>query len=139
MKLFIDSNVFFDFVLQRRPFATATNDFFNFVNNGRIDCATNPNNFPHVFFLHQKLIGGKASKLHLQKVKQLIDCVQFDSEVVDKALAMKAPSDLEDCINIQLALSYSAHFLITRDQKGSYKDCPIQVYTPAQFIAAYPR
>ena len=139
MRLFIDTNVFFDFVLKRPRFHQQAQKIFNLGNFTTVELATNPNNFPHAFFEKRKDVGEQQAKAYFRSLRKIITCVPFDDKIVDKALASNFPPDLEDGVNLQLAQAFFAHFIITRDRKGSFKQSTIPVYSPSEFMDAFPR
>lgn len=133
MRVFVDSNVFFDYVLKRAPFFVDANALMLILNERVITAGTNPNNFPHVFYLLRKQYGTVAAKHKLALLRAILECEPLTAEVIDMGLSKSGSVDLEDGITAILAQRYAADVLVTRDPKG-FPDQPIRVLSPKQFV-----
>lgn len=135
MRIFLDTNVFFDYVLGREPEFEHTRHLMLVINGNRLVCGTNPNNFPHAYFHMMKEEGADswAVKHELALLRQVIQCIPLDNGIVDKALARRSPIDMEDGITLELAIAFNADVFITRDPTG-FRLSPIPVRSPQQFL-----
>lgn len=138
MKIYLDVNCFFDFVLGREGFYKEIWQIITFAIHGDIICGTSPNNFP--FAYHQlkkdptkKMITSEEFKHRLALLRKSVACSILDGEVIDAALAMTKPDDLEDAVIIRSALRFGADVLISRD-KQLLKNKLIKAMTPGQFL-----
>ena len=116
--MFLDTNVFFDYVLKREGHYEDAYSLIALINAKRLTCITNPNNFQHVFFLLSNHIGSRDAKHYLSVLRKIIGCATYDANTVDRALARSVPTDLEDGITLELALATGSDVLITRDERG---------------------
>lgn len=137
MRVFIDVNVFMDFVLGRTPFYSDATQIMTMAMHKDIECATSPNSFPFVFHHYQKDFKSsspKDLKHRLAIIRKYVHCQTLDGKVIDAALSLKKPLDLEDGVITRLAIDFKADVLISRD-KSLLKTLLIKAMTPKQFLA----
>ena len=135
MKVFLDANVILDYLTDRLPFADDAESVVEFCasegNVGKITTLTACN----AVYILAKVIGKQLAE---EKIKELIDiiglvCVAPES-VSDNLAANHV--DFEDSVQLSEAVKWSADVIVTRDKNG-FRDSPIPVFTPADFIAKY--
>lgn len=141
MRVYLDVNSFFDFVLGRERFYREIWQIITLAIHGDIICGTNPNNFPVAFHHLKKDPSKKALSSHdfkhrLALLRKSIECNTLDGDVIDAALAMPKPADLEDAVMIQSALQFQADVMISRD-KQLLKNKFVKTMTPSQFLKSW--
>ena len=135
MKVFLDANVILDYLTDRQPFADDAESVIEFCasegNVGKITTLTACN----AVYILAKVIGKQLAE---EKIKELIDLVGLVGvapESVSDNLAANHV-DFEDSVQLSEAVKWSADVIVTRDKNG-FRDSPIPVFTPADFIAKY--
>lgn len=136
--MFLDVNTFFDFVLGREPFYSEIWQIVTLAKHGDIICGTSPNNFPFVFHHLRKdttkvIVTNADFKHRLAVLRKTIACSTLNGKVIDEALKMSTPEDLEDAVVIQSALEFKADVMITRD-KQLLKNTSVKAITPRKFL-----
>ena len=119
----------------RQPFADDAESVVEFCasegNAGKITTLTACN----AVYILAKVIGKQLAE---EKIKELIDLVGLVGvapESVSDNLAANHV-DFEDSVQLSEAVKWSADVIVTRDKNG-FRDSPIPVFTPADFIAKY--
>ena len=135
MKVFLDANVILDYLTDRQPFADDAESVIEFCasegNVGKITTLTACN----AVYILAKVIGKQLAE---EKIKELIDLVGLVGvapESVSDNLAANHV-DFEDSVQLSEAVKWSADVIVTRDKNG-FRDSPIPVFTPADFIVKY--
>ena len=135
MKVFLDANVILDYLTDRQPFADDAESVIEFCasegNVGKIATLTACN----AVYILAKVIGKQLAE---EKIKELIDLVGLVGvapESVSDNLAANHV-DFEDSVQLSEAVKWSADVIVTRDKNG-FRDSPIPVFTPADFIVKY--
>ena len=135
MKVFLDANVILDYLTDRQPFADDAESVIEFCasegNVGKITTLTACN----AVYILTKVIGKRLAE---EKIKELIDLVGLVGvapESVSDNLAANHV-DFEDSVQLSEAVKWSADVIVTRDKNG-FRDSPIPVFTPADFIVKY--
>ena len=135
MKVFLDANVILDYLTDRQPFADDAESVVEFCasegNVGKITTLTACN----AVYILAKVIGKQLAE---EKIKELIDIIGLvgvTPESVSDNLAANHV-DFEDSVQLSEAVKWSADVIVTRDKNG-FKDSPIPVFTPADFIVKY--
>ncbi len=141
MRVFLDVNTFFDFVLGREPFYAEVWQIITLAKHGDIICGTSPNNFPFAFYHLRKdptktVITNSDFKHRLAILRKTVSCSTLDGSVIDAAIAMPVPEDLEDAVIIQSAIEFKADVMITRD-KQLLKNKFIKTLTPREFLRSW--
>ena len=141
MRVYLDVNCFFDFVLGREKFYNEVWQIITLAIHNDIICGTNPNNFPFAFHHlkkdeSKKKLNHKDFKHRLALLRKSIECSVLDGEVIDAALSMSKPADLEDAVILQSALQFKADILISRD-KALLKNSIVKTMTPGQFLKSW--
>ena len=135
MKVFLDANVILDYLTDRQPFADDAESVIEFCasegNVGKITTLTACN----AVYILAKVIGKQLAE---EKIKELIDLVGLVGvapESVSDNLAANHV-DFEDSVQLSEAVKWNADVIVTRDKNG-FRDSPIPVFTPADFIIKY--
>lgn len=139
MRVFLDVNTFMDFVMGREPFYSDAWQIMTLAMHNDIICGVNPNNFPFAFHHHRKdfkEVTAATLKHRLAMLRRFLHCQNLNGQVIDKALTLEKPEDLEDGIIIRLAIDFGADVLLTRDRQ-LLRNKLIKTMTPSAFLRAW--
>ncbi len=130
-KIFLDTNVILDAILDRDG-AESARQILQFGEENQIRNCTSVLSFANISYILHKYLTGKEL---YEVMEALFDCVSVlpmgDQQVYD-SLMMKGP-DFEDSLQIICASHSCCDFIITKDRKH-FRDIPLPVYTPEDFI-----
>ena len=131
--MFLDANVILDYLTDRQPFADDAESVIEFCasegNVGKITTLTACN----AVYILAKVIGKQLAEAKIKALLDLVGLVGVAPESVSDNLAANHV-DFEDSVQLSEAVKWSADVIVTRDKNG-FRDSPIPVFTPADFIA----
>lgn len=134
MRILLDNDVVLDYILNREKHFPDTASIFRHLDHGTIDVFVSSITPVNVFYTTRKEKGLENAK---QAVKFLLDTVQFCP--TDRSVLLNAQqlgfSDYEDAVQCASAIAENLDGIVTRNTKD-FKNSPIPVYSPAEFLAA---
>jgi predicted nucleic acid-binding protein len=116
-KLYLDTNILLDFLLNRQPFAEAATTLLAAAEAGRATLFVSSLTFVTAHYVVSKAVGKNAATLALASLFTQINTVAVDVQVINQALQSGMP-DFEDAVQLFTALSAGADAIVTRDLKG---------------------
>ena len=109
-RVFIDTNIFLDLILDRGKFGNLAENFLGIAVNQKASLFTSISCIQTIIYVLQK-----------EKFNPLVELAQTNSEDISRAIFSDF-NDLEDAILFQTAMSNQCGFFITRNIKDFPKD-----------------
>ena len=134
MKIFFDTNVILDVLLDREPFVRDALYLLARVERSEVTgciCATTVTT---IYYLVRKVLGTKEATRHIKTLLSLFEIAPVNRAVLEAALDSKF-SDFEDSVLHASALTVGADCIVTRDLSG-FKKAKVPVYTPDELVSA---
>ena len=132
MKIFLDTNVLLDYLLDRSPFADDAEEVVGVcTENGNLGAFSTLTACNMVYIMSKAIPRKDAEALVLQ-VAKLIGMTVVETEDIKSNLGAEHP-DFEDAVQISAAVRWGADVIITRDKRG-FTGSPLKVMTPAEFL-----
>lgn len=117
MKAFVDTDVIFDFLLRREPFATDAALLFNAGRQGRVQLHVSALCISNIYYLLRKHIGHEETLEKLRLLLRMCDVVEVNGRVILDALESKF-KDFEDGIQYHSAVNAGGmDVIVTRNGK----------------------
>lgn len=136
-KVYLDVNVVFDYLLERKPFSVEAIQIFELSRLGKIEVITDTQTIAFVFFyMVKKDKDRRRIKDKLAKLLDIINLTSLSEAALRKALAADNPVDLEDAAQLEIALEANVDVFVTRDL-DDYKNVSLRVLSPAQYLMRY--
>lgn len=132
MKVFLDTNVALDFLMQREDFFEEARAVMALGYNGYCELFLSSLSFSNIAYIARKKIEGDALYVCLTEMRELVSVTNVDQEVVDSAIALHA-KDFEDAMQYFSARSINADCIVTRNVKD-FPFSDITVMTPHEFL-----
>ncbi len=133
VRVFVDSDVILDFMLDRPPFAEPAQLLFSMAENGKIKLFTSATVFSNCYYLLSR-VGSHGKVIEkLTTLSTLFDFTLLERQVVIDAL-QSSFRDFEDALQNFSAAMSEIQILITRNIRD-YKWSSLSVMTPEQFLA----
>lgn len=132
-KVFIDTNVLLDLLLERQPWVLQASILFSMADRKEIELLCCSLSFATATYLMQRLKYERKeiiSKLSI--AKSLCTVTTIDAHVIDRTLQSDFP-DLEDAMQYYSALASNAEVILTRNMKD-FATANILVQSPIEFI-----
>ena len=131
-KVFVDTDIVLDLLMQRQPFYTHAARLFTLADNGKIKINISAVCFNNLNYLLAKQYDRIGSKKLLVQFKKLVNVLAVDDEIIDEALISPFP-DFEDAIQYHTAIRNKIPVIITRNLRD-YKKSEIPVITAEMYI-----
>ena len=133
MRLFFDTNILLDVLLQREPFYRPSGRVWTLAETGAHRGFVSAISFNNTYYILRKQSGGDLARRSLRLIRGLFHPVAVDVRVLDEALD-SGLTDFEDAVQLCCALRCRADHLITRDP-DDFRSASISVLTPSELLA----
>jgi predicted nucleic acid-binding protein len=122
-----------DFLGERVPFFDDASAIMKKCFNHEIVAYIAEYTIPTVFYLLRKQFSANDRKALLLKLCDYIEITELTKLQIVKILKDERIDDVEDCMQVECALSITANYIITRNT-GDFSDPRIQAITPSDFL-----
>ncbi len=135
-KVFVDTDVIIDFLIDRQPHAQAATLLFDLADKQRILLCASTLCFNNVHYIVKKVLGDRQAREVIDELLELIEVLNVSKSDL-KYAAGSDFKDFEDAIQHSVALSDpEIKSLITRNTKD-YLKSKIAVFDPVTFIELF--
>ncbi len=134
MKIFVDTNIFIDILLDREPFSESSALIYKLCENSLVEGYIAPITVNNIYYICRKAHNIAAIKAFLHKISKDFTITPMDSLSIEKANKLST-SDYEDALQYAMALQIGAEYLVTRNTKDFKHMTHIKVCTPEMFIS----
>ena len=139
MKALIDTNIFLDVALQRRPFLVESDLVLSFIEDEELLGYISASTISDFYYIARRGIGRTASLNFLEGLLSFCQVAMVDRVVIDGAIALTSKSgfkDFEDAILNCTAIANGLDTIVTRNVKD-FKLSKLQIVTPEQLIERF--
>lgn len=133
-KIFFDSDVLLDALLERKPFAADMAILFALMEEKKTVGYTSSLIIANLYYLMKKIKPHQEVLIILRKLRILLKALPVGESEVDRALISDF-SDFEDAIQYFTALEHKMDFLVTRNKKD-YRKAKIPILSPREFLSS---
>lgn len=132
MRIFLDTNILLDVLLDRKPFCETSSKLWRLAECGRLEAVISAISFNNVFYIARKYAGKEAAQKTVEVMNVNFSVFPLTQDIISRAIAAKLP-DFEDSIQFFSAVSCEADYIITRNAKDFPQES-IPVLSPAAFL-----
>ena len=132
MRIFLDTNILLDVLLDRKPFCEASSKLWRLAECGRLEAAISAISFNNVFYIVRKYAGKEAAQRTVEVMNVNFSVFPLTRDIISRAIAAKLP-DFEDSIQFFSAVACEADYIITRNARDFPQES-IPVLSPASFL-----
>ena len=136
MKVFVDSDVILDFLIQREPFFEASRKVVELCSQHKADGYMAAHSVTNLFYLLRKDFSDEERRKVILNLFDIFVIDQINTDKLRTALENKDFKDFEDCLQVECALNVDADYIVTRNV-NDYKGSPIHVVKPEDFCALF--
>ena len=136
MKVFVDTNLFIDILLDREPFADTSSTIYTLCENSILDGYIAPITINNIYYICRKARRIETIKEFLFDISTLFTVAPLDAETIKKANAL-AMNDYEDALQYAMAIQNVSEYFITRNTKDFKRVSHIPVLTPEAFLSQW--
>lgn len=135
MKVFVDTNVLMDVLLDREPFVGDSQQVWLLAERGKLQGLVSALSFPNIYFVLRKLSGSERAARTMSMLRDVFRPVMCDEQILNQAIDADF-KDFEDAIQYFSAIRADADCIVSRNPKH-FPSPDISVLTPSEFLAAY--
>jgi len=132
-KLFLDSDVLLDLLLDREPFAEDIARLIEKSIESKVKMYTSILSIANMHYIIGRLQTKKSADVKIEKILSIISIENAGQSVINNALHSKF-KDFEDSLQNFCAVEASHLILITRNTKD-YKESELSIFTPKEYLA----
>lgn len=130
-RIFLDTNILADLFLDRRPYSDHTLLLLNSSKDNGWELSCSALTVANLLYLMRRLDDSVKQKA-LGIIQQYVVILDLKAEHLIGAMSLYS-NDVEDAIQMQVALTNNQDIIITRDLKG-FLNSPIEVKTLVEFL-----
>ena len=135
MKIFLDTNVLVDVVLNRKPWVDDSLILLELANQRKLSLIAADLSFVNISYIVRKMLSKSELYTLLKDLREFVAVVEMGEMVIDKAIKAQW-DDMEDCAQYCVAKREQSDYIITRNTKDfSLSDIP--VLTPHDFLVLF--
>lgn len=134
MRVFVDTNLFVDILLDREPFAKNAALIYKLCENSMLDGYVAPVTINNIYYICRKAKHINEIKGYLADISTVFTIATMNSESVKKANSYKI-NDYEDALQYAMAMQTTCEYMITRNIKDFKNLSTVKVMTPEAFLA----
>lgn len=135
-KIFIDTNVLIDFLLDREPNALSATEILSAAHLGEVEAFVSSLAFSHMFYLCRKHLGKAETLNRLKNLNKVVSLLAVDDEVIADALTSDF-SDFEDAIQYYCAIQERNMGAIITNNVKDFSKADIPVMTAKTYLNLY--
>ena len=133
MKVFVDTNIFIDILLNREPFSTDAIRIYKLCEQGLVDGYIAPITVNNIYYICRKAKNLERIKAYLADISRFFTIAPMDSESIIKANTLRM-NDYEDSLQYAMAMQMTCEYLVTRNVKDFKHIQHLKVVTPEAFL-----
>lgn len=125
----VDTNVLLDLLADRKPYSGHAAILFEFGQREKVKIYVSSISFNNLYYIIKKIQGHKKAIKLLVDIKELVNIVPLDDQIIKDALNSKF-KDFEDAIQYYSALTVkNIEGIITRNSKD-FKNSELPIFSP---------
>jgi predicted nucleic acid-binding protein len=132
-RLFFDTNVLLDHLLDREPFADDAAELWSMAERREIVGYISAVSFNFVYYIVRHCANERAARRAVRGLRDVFEIVEVDAQIIHQAIDSAFP-DFEDAIQHACAVRAGATYLVTRDLAG-FRRSEVPVVTPDAYLA----
>ncbi len=136
MKIFLDTNIIFDFLLDSRgDFHKPAVDIMRLASKGTIEVGISTSQITDIYYSLRKIVGDSAARNALRKLYSLCTLLETPATACVDALNSSV-GDYEDAVQTETAKAYVYDHIITRDTKD-HAHSTVSILDPSDFLQLF--
>ena len=136
MKIFVDTNIFIDILLNRKEFIKESKQIYKLCENHIVKGYVAPISINNIYYICRKAVNQEALTSFLCEVSDICNISPMDNKsvVFAKKLNIK---DFEDALQSAMAIQSGCDCIVTRNVDDFKKVAGIEVFTPKEFLLKF--
>jgi|JI10StandDraft_1071094.scaffolds.fasta_scaffold90857_4 predicted nucleic acid-binding protein len=134
-KVFVDTDVVLDLLLEREPFWQQSAALFTLAHRRAVSVHLSAVTFSTLYYFLRKYKGAAQARAKLSGLRSIVTVLPTDVMIVDQAIASRF-ADFEDAVQYYTALGSDMDVLVTRNT-SDFKQAELPVNTPDAFLKTF--
>lgn len=135
-RLFFDTNVLLDHLLEREPFADDATDLWSMAERHEISGCIAAISFNFVYYVVRHEVNDRAARRAIKGLRDVFEIIEVDAQIIHQAIDSPF-TDFEDAIQHACAVRTGATHLVTRDLSG-FRRSEVPVTAPDAYLNTRP-
>jgi len=131
-KIFVDTDVVVDMLIDRKPFANPALDLFALAEEGHLEIFVSSLSFSNIYYIVRRLAGHKKALTLLAQLEKIARVLPVDEGIIKESL-LSGFKDFEDAIQYFCARQAGIGNIITRNVR-EFSKAECAVHTPDSFL-----
>lgn len=131
-RIFIDTDVFLDTILDREPHSSFSNELLSLCEQNEITGYTSCLVIANIYYIINKIASHQKAIQAIGKIRSLVSILPFTDKEINESMNAEF-HDFEDGIQYFIAMNHKIDCLITRNTKD-YRKASISILTPKEFL-----
>lgn len=131
-KIFIDTDIFLDTILDRKPHNEFSNKLINLCEKNEIGGYTSSLAMANIYYIINKIANHQKALHAISKIRSVVTVLSFTDKEIGKSINAEF-SDFEDGVQYFIAINNKIDCIITRNTKD-FQKANISVLTPKEFL-----
>lgn len=131
-KIFIDTDIFLDTILNRKPHSESSNKLINLCEQNEISGFTSSLVIANIYHIINKIADCRKAVAAISKIRSLITVLSFTDKEIGESINAGF-KDFEDGVQYFIAVNNKMDCLITRNTKDFQKG-NLGILTPKEFL-----
>lgn len=132
-RLFFDTNVLLDHLLDREPFADDATELWSMAERREITGCISAVSFNFVYYIMRHEVDERAARRSVKGLRDVFEIIGVDAQIINQAIDSSF-ADFEDAIQHACALRAGATHLITRDL-ADFRRSDVPAVTPDSYLS----
>lgn len=133
MKIFLDTNIIIDLVLNRHPWVRYELVLLELSRQKKLSLAVSDISFLNLAYAVRKVMSPDEIYAAMTDLLKYMNVAAAGESVIRSAVSLRW-KDMEDCVQYLIARNEGADYIITRDLTG-FSSSDIPVMTPVEFLS----
>ncbi len=131
-KVFIDTDIFLDTILDRKPYSKFSNELLSLCEQNEITGYTSCLVIANIYYIINKIANYQKAINAIGKIRSLTAVLPFTDKEIGESVNAEF-RDFEDGIQYFIAVNHKIDCLITRNAKD-FRKTTISILTPKEFL-----
>lgn len=136
-KIFIDTDIFLDTIIDRKPHSEFSNELLSLCEQNEISGYTSCLVIANIYYIINKVANHQKAIQAIGKIRSLVSILPFTDKEIGESINAEF-KDFEDGIQYFIAVNHKIDCLITRNTKD-YRKANISILTPKEFLQSLKR
>lgn len=133
MKILLDTNILIDYISQRPSFVEDAQTILRLCSEKQVEGCIAAHSIMNAFYILRKALSLEERRETLSNLCCLLTVVGIDKIKIISALGNEKFSDVEDCLQMECAIDFSADYIVTRNVKD-FANSKIPAILPGEFL-----